>query len=86
MALDTRDKRASALGVAVATLALVLPNPDGAALTQADRQHAAFCYSGIAAAVVVVGIGEIDLIGRYMATAALSATYTPSLTLTGQQE
>lgn len=49
MALDSRDKRASALGVAVATFALVLPNPDGAALNQGDRQQVAFCYRGIAA-------------------------------------
>lgn len=51
MPVDTRDKRASVLGLAVATFALVLPNPDGAALTQADRQQTAFSYAGIAAAV-----------------------------------
>ncbi len=50
MALDSRDKRASTLGLAVAPFALVLPNPDGAALAQADRQQVAFCYAGIAAA------------------------------------
>ena len=50
MALDSRDKRASALGVAVATFALVLPNPDGATLDQGDRQQVSFCYRGILAA------------------------------------
>lgn len=54
MAVDTRDKRASVLGLAVATFALVLPNPDGAALSQADRQQTAFCYAGIEASAVEI--------------------------------
>ena len=60
MALDSQNKRASALGVAVATFALVLPNPDGAALNQGDRQQVAFAYRGIAAsaaAALTAGAG-----------------------------
>lgn len=58
--MDTRDKRASVLGLAFATLAVVLPNPDGAALSQGDRQQVAFCYRGIAAsaaASITAGTG-----------------------------
>lgn len=47
MALDTRDKRASAINVASPWRGL-LPVPDGS-LNQADRQHVAFLYRGIAA-------------------------------------
>ena len=48
MALDTRDKRASALGIDLKWLH-VYPNPDGA-ISQLDRQQIAGKYSGIAAA------------------------------------
>lgn len=48
MAVDTRNKRASCLGLAFAA-ALVLPAPDGA-IDAADRQQTAYCYAGIAAA------------------------------------
>ena len=52
MALDTRNKRASAVGLALAWR-LVLPNPDGS-LIQADRQQAALCYAGIDADEAII--------------------------------
>lgn len=48
MAVDTRDKRSSCIGIDGA-YRFVLPNPDGT-VGQPDRQHTAFKYSGIAAA------------------------------------
>lgn len=47
MAIDTRSKRASVLGVALA-VTLTLPLSDGAVGT-ADRAHVTGCYAGIAA-------------------------------------
>lgn len=47
MAVDTRDKRASCLGIA-GTPAFVAHNPDGS-FSQADRQQAAYAYRGILA-------------------------------------
>ena len=43
MALDTRNKRASALSVGV-VVALTLPSPDGT-VGQADRHHTTFAYA-----------------------------------------
>jgi hypothetical protein len=47
MAVDTRSKRASVLGVGTAP-ALTLPLSDGA-VGQPDRQGVAFSYAGLAA-------------------------------------
>lgn len=47
MALDTRNKRASAIGIAIAAR-LVLPAADGA-ISSADRAHLAYGYAGIQA-------------------------------------
>ena len=47
MAVDTRDKRASAVGF-VLTSRLAPPLPDGS-FNQADRQHIAYSYRGILA-------------------------------------
>ena len=49
MAIDTRDKRASCIGIDGA-YRFVLPNPDAGAEDQGDRQQMAFKYRGIAAA------------------------------------
>jgi hypothetical protein len=64
MAVDTRSKRASVLGIGLAA-ALTLPLSDGA-VGQPDRQHVAFCYAGLAASTVeaaqadvVVRVGEL---------------------------
>lgn len=47
MALDTADKRSSAIGVGLPWRPM-LPLPDGA-LDQGDRQHAGYAYRGILA-------------------------------------
>lgn len=52
MALDTRNKRASALGLGLAPLR-VGPSPDGS-LVAADRLHLAYLYAGIGAGVDLV--------------------------------
>jgi hypothetical protein len=57
MAVDTRQKRASAIGLGLAAL-LVLPAPDGT-IDQADRQQAASAYAGILAAPSVEIPGDI---------------------------
>ena len=46
--MDTQDKRASAVLVALPWRGL-LPLPDGAALNQGDRQQTGLMYRGIAA-------------------------------------
>ena len=53
MAVDTRDKRASALTLVWGRL--VLPLAD-ATVDQGDRQHVAFCYRGIAATSSIVTV------------------------------
>jgi hypothetical protein len=50
--MDTRNKRASALGFALAAL-VILPAPDGA-IAQADRQQVSFSYAGISAGALSV--------------------------------
>lgn len=54
--MDTRDKRASVLGLGLASL-LVLPSPG--TLDQGDRQQTTFCYRGILAAAAIVIEGDI---------------------------
>lgn len=61
MAIDTRDKRASCLGIA-GQYRFVLPNPDST-IDQSGRQQAAFSYSGIAAAAPGGG-AAIAVLGR----------------------
>ena len=46
MAFDTRDKRAAALAMFIMPS---LPDPDGAAFSQSDRQMVQGVYGGIAA-------------------------------------
>ncbi len=48
MAVDTRNRRASCLNLD--GWSRVYPNPDGSLASQADRQHVAGKYPGIAAA------------------------------------
>lgn len=52
MAIDTQQKRASAVHVSLPWRGL-FPLPDAAAETQADRQQAAHHYSGILATGIV---------------------------------
>ena len=51
MAIDTREKRASA---AQAIAILTMPNPSGVIGVKA-REHATWLYSGISAAVLISG-------------------------------
>lgn len=66
MAIDSRDKRASAIGLALAW-ARTAPVPDGT-LSAADRQHIAGAYRGIDIGNVVA----FALAGRLRATDGLS--------------
>lgn len=56
--MDTRNKRASALGVGLA-FALVLPAPDGT-VEQADRQQTAYSYAGISADSPIPFVPDVD--------------------------
>ena len=49
--MNTRNKRASAIGLGLAAL-VVLPAPDGSS-DQPDRQQVALCYSGISAVQLI---------------------------------
>lgn len=62
MALDTRNKRASAIGYDMPFLH-VYPNPDGA-ITALDRQQIAWKYSGIAASPPTPGTRRVEWIIR----------------------
>lgn len=58
MAIDNRDKRASAAGVALVFL-LQPPLPDGS-ISGVDKQHASNAYRGIAAAVPSVDLNDVQ--------------------------
>lgn len=53
MAIDTRNRRASCLGIDGA-YRVVFPNPDGT-IDQPDRQQSAYKYPGITAAGAAAG-------------------------------
>lgn len=57
MAVDTRNKRASVIGLAFSVL-LTLPAPD-ATVHDVDRPHLAYSYSGLTAEAPVVGPPDI---------------------------
>jgi len=59
MAVDTRNKRFSLLGLALVVTA-VLPNPDGAIDSSAERQQYLYCYSGIDAQVVSIAATPVE--------------------------
>ncbi len=86
MAVDTRDKRASVLGLALAAL-VVLPQPAGA-IDQADRQQVALCYRGIlAGSPVAVDLDPVEttatsLMARYTASSTLAVLTAVSLAST----
>lgn len=73
MALDTRNKRASALGLTLAALR-VGPTPDGT-LGTADRLHAAYLYSGIA---IVDGLNTRDKRSSVLGLGLVSLRVRPS--------
>lgn len=63
MALDTRNKRSSAIGVSLPWRNM-LPDPDGTT-TQADRQAVAYLYAGILAATTAPASAQLCYLGRY---------------------
>ena len=52
MAIDTRDKRGSTIGIDF-PWQHIYPNPDGSLANVNDRQQVGYKYSGIASTVVV---------------------------------
>jgi hypothetical protein len=75
MAVDTRSKRASVLGIGLAA-ALTLPLVDGT-VGQADRQHVAFAYAGIAAEVVDAATPDVFVVvGSLVDTVTVPALVT----------
>lgn len=81
--VDTRNKRASALGFALAAL-VVLPAPD-ATVDQADRQHVAFSYAGLSAQPPIPIPGMTRARGVLVTSASLAAgaQVTPASLATG---
>lgn len=63
--LDTRNKRASAVGLIFTALA-VLPAPD-AAVGQADRQQVAYCYAGISAHPTAPPLVQVSVVNAMVA-------------------
>lgn len=55
--LDSRNKRASALGIALAP-GRVYPNPDGSLANQGDRQQMAYSYAGVETPEVITWTGR----------------------------
>lgn len=81
MAVDSRDKRASVIGLGLAAL-LVLPEPG--TIDQPDRQHVAYSYRGIEAGeAVVVAPETIDITGTHAPTVSVTGTYSPTISLSG---
>lgn len=90
MAIDTRNRRASILGIGLAA-ALVLPLADGG-ITAPDREQITFTYCGIAAGsptvapssaaieIVVVGavdrVVAVDDVDRFIIVPAMGRTVT----------
>lgn len=62
MAIDTRGKRASVLGLTL-PFAMHMPIPDGT-IADADRQHISWLYAGIATAVAAAADAARRLAGR----------------------
>jgi len=61
MAIDTRQKRRSAIGVSLPFRSTTPPVPDGS-FSQADRQQMLFIYTGILLGVInppTPGVGEL---------------------------
>lgn len=81
--INTRNKRASAIGLAFTALS-ILPAPDGA-VSQADRQQVAYTYAGLSAGQLIV-YDFITFTGETL-TPALSfsaETLTPSLSVSSE--
>lgn len=71
MAVDTRNKRFSLIGLA-APMLLVLPLADGSFDTVADRQHLAYMYAGIQAANPVPIPNQTTIFGLVVSAASFA--------------
>lgn len=79
--MNTRDKRASALGVALA-FRLVLPTPG--TITQPDRQQVAYCYRGIAADALNTGsVADVEVDATYVTSETVTGIYVTSEDIIG---
>lgn len=81
MAVDTRSRRASVLGIGLA-FTLTLPLSDGT-VGQPDRQHVAFSYPGIQAAAIATSNKAIALVGAYVRSVSLVGAYVRSQSFRG---
>lgn len=79
MAVDTRDKRASCLGLVYPSRA-ALPYRDGA-ISQADRQHLTWVYRGITAAAPI-GIARLAVTLSEVSRLDVTLSQTPRLDVT----
>jgi hypothetical protein len=82
MAIDTENKRRSALG------RFVLPRPDGS-IGQADRQHKVWKYAGILSSEITSGVVtsvQYSLIGSEDRNQALVGSDDRSYSLTGSED
>jgi len=77
--VNTRNNRASALGLGLAAL-VVLPAPDGT-VDQPDKQHVSFCYAGISAQQLVT-YDSMSLESVSLSSATLSGISLGAATLT----
>lgn len=82
MALDTRNKRASAVGVTLAAL-VMLPAPD-ASIVVADRQQVSACYAGISSFIGYdfMTLTGVTLTAATLASVTLTAASLGTVTLT----
>lgn len=83
-AIDTRDKRSSAIHVGL-PWRCQYPVADGT-IGQADRQHTAWLYSGVLAEEPETGspITSICTIGQYVSRIDTTGQYVSALRTTGQ--
>lgn len=77
MAVDTRNKRASILGIGLAA-ALVLPSPDGS-VDAPDRPHVSFTYVGFTIEAPEA-LPSFTYTAEWRTTATYSATWQQTLT------
>ena len=70
--MNTRDKRASVLGLGLAAL-LVLPEPG--ALDQGDRQQLAYCYRGISPTNAADSLPSYTYAATWQTTKTYTATW-----------
>lgn len=81
--MNTRNKRASAIGLGLAAL-VVLPAPD-TAISLPDRQQVTACYAGLSAQVLAtydaIEFTDVTLSASTLTSVTLSAATLASVTL-----